>query len=350
MDKLSFGKELVRIRKARGLTQAEVAEKCNLTTRTIQRIENGVVEPRAATIKIIAEFLEIDFFETSSQNSNFNSQKESWHIKKLFDLKTNTMKKVSILITTSLIAIYFLVTAFNKNNNIKGEYSKNDVTTKVKNETLSNDYVVVGKFGEIHKDWALVQKGNKFGFINRKGEIIVPIEYIAIGMFGEIHRDWALVQKGNEFGFINKSGKVVVPIEYNAIGMFGEIHRDWALVQKGSEFGFINKVGKVAVPIEYNAIGMFGEIRRDWALVQKGSEFGFINKVGKVVVPIEYSAIGMFGEIASDLTLVQKASRFGLMNFKGEEIISCKYESIQVKGSTAIVYINGETERIQIKR
>tara|TARA_R110002033_G_scaffold81356_2_gene132170 strand:+ start:86 stop:193 length:108 start_codon:yes stop_codon:yes gene_type:complete len=35
MDILDFGKQLLKLRKARGLTQAEVAEKCNVTVRTI---------------------------------------------------------------------------------------------------------------------------------------------------------------------------------------------------------------------------------------------------------------------------------------------------------------------------
>ena len=52
MDILDFGKQLLKIRKARGLTQAEVAEKCNVTVRTIQRIESGAVNPRSSTIKI----------------------------------------------------------------------------------------------------------------------------------------------------------------------------------------------------------------------------------------------------------------------------------------------------------
>jgi transcriptional regulator with XRE-family HTH domain len=53
MEKLGFGIKLVEIRKAKGLTQEEVAEKCKITVRTIQRIESGIVNPRAFTIKII---------------------------------------------------------------------------------------------------------------------------------------------------------------------------------------------------------------------------------------------------------------------------------------------------------
>lgn len=45
------------------MTQEELAEQTGVTTRTIQRIESGDVEPRAYTLQSIAEVLEIDFEE-----------------------------------------------------------------------------------------------------------------------------------------------------------------------------------------------------------------------------------------------------------------------------------------------
>ena len=63
MEKQAFGKKLLEVRKAKGLTQEEVAEKCGITIRTIQRIESGLVEPRVYTIKIISETIGFEFFE-----------------------------------------------------------------------------------------------------------------------------------------------------------------------------------------------------------------------------------------------------------------------------------------------
>lgn len=65
MRKLDFGKKLLEVRTTQGLTQDEVAEKCNISARTIQRIEFGKVKPRAFTIKVISEVLGFDFFKTS---------------------------------------------------------------------------------------------------------------------------------------------------------------------------------------------------------------------------------------------------------------------------------------------
>lgn len=106
MEQPEFGEKLAKIRKAKGFTQDELAEKCNITVRTIQRLESGAVNPRTFTIKALSFALEYNFLEASSTGDdvkiNYSSniewfQRILWHAKDLFNLKTHTMKKVSIL-------------------------------------------------------------------------------------------------------------------------------------------------------------------------------------------------------------------------------------------------------------
>ncbi|EOG6895302.1 helix-turn-helix domain-containing protein, partial [Flavobacterium psychrophilum] len=51
MKQPELGKKILELRHSKGLTQNELAEKCNLSIRTIQRIELGEVIPRSFTIK-----------------------------------------------------------------------------------------------------------------------------------------------------------------------------------------------------------------------------------------------------------------------------------------------------------
>lgn len=128
---MDFGKKLIEVRNSKGLTQDEVAEKCNVTVRTIQRIESGTVKPRAFTIKIISEVLGFDFFETSNTGydvdikaKNSNRKDLLFLIKDLFNLKTNAMKKISILATSSLIiglAVFIFVSESKAQSNSGNE-------------------------------------------------------------------------------------------------------------------------------------------------------------------------------------------------------------------------------------
>lgn len=102
MTQPELGRKIADLRKARGFTQEQLVEKCNLSVRTLQRIESGEVIPRSHTIKVIFEALEYDLHISAPGPAG----KFFGRFKDLFNLKTNTMKKVSAL--TGTIAVIAL--------------------------------------------------------------------------------------------------------------------------------------------------------------------------------------------------------------------------------------------------
>lgn len=72
MKQPELGQKIVELRKAKGMTQEELVEKCNISVRTIQRIETGDVTPRSYTIKTILSALGYEFddvFENAEQQA-----------------------------------------------------------------------------------------------------------------------------------------------------------------------------------------------------------------------------------------------------------------------------------------
>jgi transcriptional regulator with XRE-family HTH domain len=59
MNPSAIGSEIKKLRNEKGLTQEELAFKCGVSTRTIQRIESGEVDARNYTLHQIAEALEV---------------------------------------------------------------------------------------------------------------------------------------------------------------------------------------------------------------------------------------------------------------------------------------------------
>lgn len=70
MKQPELGKKVSELRKARGMTQEELVEKCNLNVRTVQRIEAGEVTPRSYTIKALFEALEYSWENEKSDENN----------------------------------------------------------------------------------------------------------------------------------------------------------------------------------------------------------------------------------------------------------------------------------------
>ena len=70
MKQPELGKKISDLRKAKGFTQEELVEKCNISVRTLQRIEIGEVTPRSYTIKTILAALDYDLSTVTSEEEN----------------------------------------------------------------------------------------------------------------------------------------------------------------------------------------------------------------------------------------------------------------------------------------
>lgn len=74
---MKIGLVIKELRIKKGLTQDELAEKTELSTRTIQRIENGEVDPRAYSLQMIAKALDVDFTLFTDDGSQIDKEKSS---------------------------------------------------------------------------------------------------------------------------------------------------------------------------------------------------------------------------------------------------------------------------------
>jgi transcriptional regulator with XRE-family HTH domain len=115
-----FGQTDIRTEESKGLTQEELAEQCKISARTLQRIESGVVTPRFYTVRVIFAALKED---SSFMRLHFEHVYQ--YLKDLFNLKINTMKKVSILSTTVAATGFGLFALCSESNAQKTEYHTN---------------------------------------------------------------------------------------------------------------------------------------------------------------------------------------------------------------------------------
>jgi len=139
MNQPDLGLKVSELRQQKGLTQEQLAERCEVSARTIQRIESGEVDPRAYTLHCLGEALEFDFGEENTGNENL------WltlmHLSSIFCLfivplllwswkKTQSIKidkqgrqvlNFQITMTLALFAAAFLLMAFPAGLVVAGE-------------------------------------------------------------------------------------------------------------------------------------------------------------------------------------------------------------------------------------
>jgi uncharacterized Tic20 family protein/DNA-binding Xre family transcriptional regulator len=70
MKQPELGLKVAELRQQKGLTQEKLAEICEVSSRTIQRIESGEVDPRVYTLQCLNAALEFDFGVENTANEN----------------------------------------------------------------------------------------------------------------------------------------------------------------------------------------------------------------------------------------------------------------------------------------
>ena len=108
MKQPQLGEKIAELRLAKGLTQTELAEKCNLSLRTIQRIESTEVTPRSYTLKLIFEMLDFDGFGSSDKNSSLKPENSNTSRK-------NVVRTTLLLLIISIVSILIFKRVSNAN-------------------------------------------------------------------------------------------------------------------------------------------------------------------------------------------------------------------------------------------
>jgi transcriptional regulator with XRE-family HTH domain len=155
MKQPDLGKKIAELRKAKGLTQEELVQKCNLSVRTLQRIEAGEVTPRSYTVRIIFAALDFNIYDSSKRLSNrfFNKELIVNRLGQLykygfdlFNLKTHPMKKLLILSLPFITICTVLVLAYS--SSAKAE-NRQKIREQLENVSSNTKFMELFNKGQI---------------------------------------------------------------------------------------------------------------------------------------------------------------------------------------------------------
>ena len=180
------------------------------------------------------------------------------------------------------------------------------------------------KVFKFHEGLAPVQKDGKYGFINKRGEEIIPCKY---DKAEEFYKGLAVVAKKiseNEYryGCINIDDEMVIPQKYDYIQGF-KLNKVTPARLKDKE-GAINMNGEIVVPFEYKLVGVFSE---DMAYVLNDkNKVGFVNIKGDLIIPFKYNEYSD-SYFSEGLACVKnEEDKCGFIDKTGQVVIPFKYD------------------------
>jgi hypothetical protein len=160
---------------------------------------------------------------------------------------------------------------------------------------------------------------NKWGYINTKGELAIPVNFSSVGYFSN-GLAWARHENGS-IGYINTAGEWAIQPQFTVGKEFDpvsgmarvKIEDKWmytdaagtlmtmtdsdkwenfsdglAMGRKNDLIGFFDKEGKWVISPSFEAARDF---KNGYAAVRLNGKWGFIDNTGEVVVPCNYAGV-----------------------------------------------------------
>lgn len=157
----------------------------------------------------------------------------------------------------------------------------------------------------------IIEENGKQGFIDSTGKVVIKPAFDKVGNFSE---DLALVSNGTSYGYINKKGKLVIPYKFTLFDGPLEMY---------SLRKINNKLSSAINEVSFsNGLALFADTAKQ--------RYGFINTKGEVIIePIFWNATKFKDGYAVVVTSVDNSNwektQWGLINTKGEFVIKDKY-------------------------
>ena len=178
---------------------------------------------------------------------------------------------------------------------------------------VNYDYIKTTAYGAI-----LVKLNNKYGLMNKQGELTIPITCDSIE--SNIYETF-LVKVNGKCGLLDKKGRPITSVIYDSIEKGA--HNTF-LVKLNGKCGLLNKGGETITAVMYDSIAI--GIYNNTFLVKLNGKCGIFTKQGQQIIPIEYDLIKSGLGV---VYLVYANNKCGLFNQQGRQIVPAQYDSIE---------------------
>lgn len=197
---------------------------------------------------------------------------------------------------------------------------KNNTPKRKTNPINKSKYSTIYQYKDQgNKTFFIVQLNGKYGIVDSKEKIILPIEYDKIENF---KNGLAKVIKNREICLINFEGKKVLDYEYTDSSFRFIYSQKIASVKNNSgKYGFINQDNTLVIEPKYDEKMMFSE---GLCRVKIGKKYGYINIKGQEVIPPIYEDASY--RFKNGLAYIIKDNKAGYIDTKGTIVIPFQFD------------------------
>jgi hypothetical protein len=176
-----------------------------------------------------------------------------------------------------------------------------------------------------------VQSGDKWGYIDETGVVIIQPTY---GAAREFHEGLAAVEIGGKWGYITQAGAFRIQPQFASATEFSD-GLAVVLPDPESPYKVIEASGNAVLELDYFWVDKFQEGE---AIVSDGSRFGFVDRNGALVIPLSFEQVGRF---EGGLARAKSGGKWGFINRAGTFVIGPQYEPFEGDESPVLDFAEG---------
>ena len=158
-----------------------------------------------------------------------------------------------------------------------------------------------------------VRVGDKWGYINQSGRLVVEPKYEEADIFRDGH---GLVRAEGKYGFVDHNGSLAISPQFDSAWRFSE---GLAPVKVGGKWGYIGRDGKLAFNPRFDNAEGFSE---GLALIGLGGKLGYVDKTGEIAIAPQFDCGCVFSQ---GLAPVEVAGRWGYINKAGKFVVNPQF-------------------------
>jgi len=212
-------------------------------------------------------------------------------------------------------ADYFILQRECEDNSVKiSLYNKDS------KKLIDTEYNKIRLFeGEIYKVYKNNSKGSCVGLITLNNKLIIDAIYDEIEVFDR-KSGLITIVKNDKYGLINYKGKIILPMQYDY--WMRSFSNDIIAVCKGDSVGLFNPKSATPPEMIYDYIEFFDE---DYAVLKQNNKYGLFSPFAEKIHPCIYDSINFF-ENYGDWILIKGKSAYLFSNESGSQLKEVSFE------------------------
>lgn len=178
-------------------------------------------------------------------------------------------------------------------------------------------------------------KGEKWGFIDAKGNMAISAMYDDVNSFS---CGYAYARVGSNVFFIDKNGKNAATPDLSD-GCDPYFYNNALCYKVNGNWGMLDNNFKTIIQPAYSFLGYMGANGLVAYSMSGDNHYGFLNKKGEVAISAIYDDAQRFSD---GIAVVRVGDKWGAIDAKGQFAINAMYDRLESAGEGRVIFLQNE--------